>query len=166
MYGICLQQGTDEELTQISERQTTYEILTGHKPDSSNLRIFVTKCRILKLESIRNSKTEPKVWDITLFACDPGNAYCAYIPTSKHVFALKDVTLVEKSCRYPNDVTFEIGNQNTESIPENPDDIDDSDDESGYAKEEKFEENGRHERLPCLSGQFNKESNAKDSTLC
>ena len=60
--------------------KTPYEVITGNKPDLSNLRIFGTKVKVLKPKSYRRSKVESKTWTGIHVGYAPGDAYRSYIP--------------------------------------------------------------------------------------
>lgn len=94
--------------------KTPFEIVTGKKPDLSNLRIFGTTVKILKPESYQKSKVEPKVWDGIHVGYTSGDAYRCYIPTLGRVFVSRDVTFIEKLYRNPGLITVDIeeGSQN------------------------------------------------------
>lgn len=84
----------------VNERgKTPYEIVTGTKPDLSNLRVFGTKVKVLKPKSYRKSKVESKTWDGLHVGYNAGGAYRCYIPELGRVFLSKDVTFIEKLYR-------------------------------------------------------------------
>ena len=90
--------------------KTPYEIVTGNKPDLSNLRIFGTKVKVLKPKAYRKSKVDSKTWDGLDVGYNPGDAYRVYIPELGHVLISKDVTFIEKLYRYDSSVSVgEIG---------------------------------------------------------
>ena len=56
--------------------KTPYEIVTGTKPDLSNLQVFSTEVKVLKPKLYRKSKIELKMRDGVHAVYNPGSAYC------------------------------------------------------------------------------------------
>lgn len=108
--------------THKSERgRTPFEIVSGEKPDISNLRIFGTKVKVLKPKPYQGSKVESKTWNGVHVGYNPGDAYRAYIPELGRVFVSKDVTFLEKLYRVSdhNTVSTKESSNESGSVPAN-----------------------------------------------
>lgn len=101
--------------------KTPYEIITGDKPDLSNLRIFGTHVKVLKPKEYRKSKVGSKTWDGIHVGYNPGDAYRAYIPSLGRVFVSKDVTFIEKLYKRQQMVAFDIAEESENSESEEDD---------------------------------------------
>lgn len=85
--------------------KTPFEILTGRKPDLSNLRVFGSKVKVLRPKPYRGSKFDPKTWNGVHVGYDAGNSYRVFIPEIRRVFVSKDVTFLEKLYRMSNEAS-------------------------------------------------------------
>lgn len=125
--------------------KTPYEIITGSKPDLSNLRIFGSQVKVLMPDAYRGTKVQPKCWDGYHVGYNPGDAYRCYIPKLKRVFVSKDVTFIEKLYHQPSKVSFDVGNaQGSSSIDmvddqrQHDDDVDGSHNEHEGSNQDKL----------------------------
>lgn len=142
--------------------KTPFELMTGNKPDVSNLRIFGTRVKVLKPRKYWRSKVDAKVWDGIHVGYAPGDAYRCYIPELGRVFVSKDVTFIEKLYRQVRDVTLDVSDDSVEDpseegvVEDEPrdaevkDDIESSEDN---ADDENFgTPDGKEKNFPWVSG--------------
>lgn len=142
--------------------KTPYEVITGKKPDLSHLRIFGTRVKVLKPQSYRKSKVEPKVWDGVHVGYNDGGSYRAYVPALGRVFVSRDVTFIEKLYRFPQQVSFEVGESRITNDVQGTDDKSGGSDENDedYHSADEVPDNGgtTNTRLPWISGEYEQES--------
>lgn len=126
VYNRTLTKSTHKE----ARGKTPYELVTGNKPDISNLRIFGSQVKVIKPKKYKGSKVGAKVWTGIHVGYAPGDAYRSYIPEIGRVFVSKDVTFIEKLYR----------RQYTETVPSIPGHVNEeessSSSESDYSDED------------------------------
>ena len=166
VYNRTLTKSTHKDV----QNKTPFEIITGNKPDLSNLRIFGTRVEVLKPKAYRKSKVEAKTWAGFHLGYAPGDAYRCYIPELKRVFVSKDVTFMEKLTGRNDMISLEINDKSSETNRGEKDekfvDIDNEGDSLSTARniESSNEQtiNPNKKRLPWISGEFDHEESDSD----
>jgi hypothetical protein len=89
-------------------KKTSYELLTGNKPNISYFRVFGSKCYILQ-KSSKSSKFAPKTYKGVLLGYDSNShAYCVFNVTTSCVETMCDAVFDETNGSQKKQVDLDL----------------------------------------------------------